>query len=96
MSEPERAAAGSKSERDGVLDLRGLKCPLPALFAKRRLLRAKPGETIVVLTDDPLAPVDILHMCTQGGFEHVATEKDGVISIITLRTSQSRGCPVEG
>lgn len=75
-------AADSEPE---VLDLRGLKCPLPALFAKRRLARAQPGETIVVRTDDPLAPVDIPYMCAQEGYEHVATDKNGAVAHITLR-----------
>lgn len=68
-----------------ILDLRGLKCPLPALFARRRLQRAKPGETIVVLADDPLAPVDIAHMCTQEGYTHVSTGKDGAVARIAVR-----------
>ena len=47
------------------LDLRGLKCPLPALFARRALARATPGDEIEVTADDPLAAVDIPHMCHQ-------------------------------
>ena len=49
------------------LDLRGLKCPLPALFARRALARLAPGEEIEVMADDPLAAVDIPHMCHQEG-----------------------------
>jgi len=41
------------------LDLRGLKCPLPALLARRALARARPGTTIMVLVDDPMAPIDV-------------------------------------
>jgi tRNA 2-thiouridine synthesizing protein A len=48
---------------DETLDLRGLKCPLPALLAKKALARAAPGATITVLADDPLSVVDIPHMC---------------------------------
>jgi tRNA 2-thiouridine synthesizing protein A len=60
-----------------ILDLKGLKCPLPALLAKRRLKRMKAGETIVVLTDDPMAPIDVPHMCASEGFETVAVARDG-------------------
>ena len=35
------------------LDLRGLKCPLPALMARRKLAALAPGETIQVLASDP-------------------------------------------
>jgi tRNA 2-thiouridine synthesizing protein A len=71
--------------KDEILDLRGLKCPLPALFTRRRLARAQPGETIVVLTDDPLAPVDVPHMCTQEGYAHVSTLTEGTVSRIVVR-----------
>ena len=59
---------------DEELDLRGLKCPLPALMARKRLALLQPGETIWVLTSDPLAVVDIPHMCGQEG--HAVVERD--------------------
>ncbi len=67
------------------LDLRGLKCPLPALFARRALARAKPGEEIEVLADDPLAAVDIPHMCHQEGHAVVSAARDGVLTKLALR-----------
>jgi tRNA 2-thiouridine synthesizing protein A len=45
------------------LDLRGLKCPLPALLAKKALARLGAGGTLCVLADDPMSVVDIPHMC---------------------------------
>ncbi|MBV9548590.1 MAG: sulfurtransferase TusA family protein [Alphaproteobacteria bacterium] len=52
---------------DDELDLRGLKCPLPALLTQKALAKAATGTRLVVLADDPLAAVDIPHMChTQG------------------------------
>jgi tRNA 2-thiouridine synthesizing protein A len=60
-----------------VLDLRGLKCPLPALMARRHLKRAKTGATVLVLTDDPMAPIDVPHMCRSEGFTVVSVERDG-------------------
>ena len=48
---------------DETLDLRGLKCPLPAMLAKKALARLEPGAALIVLADDPLAVVDIPHMC---------------------------------
>jgi tRNA 2-thiouridine synthesizing protein A len=62
---------------EGILDLRGLKCPLPALFARRSIARADIGETITVIADDPLAGIDIPHMCRQEGFEVLALKRDG-------------------
>jgi tRNA 2-thiouridine synthesizing protein A len=63
-----------------VLDLRGLKCPLPALYARRALERSAPGTTITVLSDDPLAGVDLPHMCRTEGYVVVRStrESDGL------------------
>ena len=58
------------------LDLRGLKCPLPALMARRTLATLEPGETIRVLADDPLSVVDVPHMCGEEG--HALLEKESV------------------
>ena len=61
-----------------ILDLRGLKCPLPAMLAKKALARLSPGTVVTVLADDPLATVDIPHMCHGEGhaMECMAT-RDG-------------------
>jgi tRNA 2-thiouridine synthesizing protein A len=71
-----------------TLDLRGLKCPLPALFAKRALERARPGTSILVLADDPLAPIDIPHMCRQEGYEVVSSESEGATAHLVIRSSR--------
>lgn len=65
-------------ESGETLDLRGLKCPLPALLAKKALGKAAPGAVLTVLADDPLAAVDIPHMCHHEGhgLDGIA-EKDG-------------------
>jgi tRNA 2-thiouridine synthesizing protein A len=57
---------------DEELDLRGLKCPLPALMARKKLASLPPGKTVWVLASDPLSAVDIPHMCNQEG--HVVIE----------------------
>ena len=68
-----------------MLDLRGIKCPLPALFARRALEKAAPGAVLTVLTDDPMAPIDVAHMCRQEGYEVVAVDRDGAGARMTLR-----------
>ena len=67
------------------IDLRGLKCPLPALISRRRLSRSAPGTVIVVVTDDPMAPIDVPHMCADAGFEVVAIAREGDVARMTLR-----------
>ena len=68
-----------------ILDLIGLKCPLPALYARRALERAAPGAMLVVLTDDPLAAIDLPHMCRQEGYLVLQSEKEGNTVRITLQ-----------
>jgi tRNA 2-thiouridine synthesizing protein A len=69
-----------------MLDLRGLKCPMPALLARHALERAAPGQTIEVVTDDPMAPIDMPHMCRQEGFEFVSlTQQDAVARMVLKR-----------
>lgn len=70
------------------LDLRGLKCPLPALFAKRALERSVPGAMIDVVADDPLAAIDVPHMCRQEGFEVVSLSREGDVSRMRLRNPE--------
>lgn len=42
-----------------TLDVRGLACPLPTLRARVALRAVPPGGTLVVLTTDPEAPIDL-------------------------------------
>jgi tRNA 2-thiouridine synthesizing protein A len=63
---------------DETLDLRGLKCPLPALLAKKALARLSPGSILTVVADDPMSVVDIPHMCHgQGHAVESVTSRDG-------------------
>ena len=70
---------------DEELDLKGLKCPLPALFARRALSHAGAGQQITVITDDPMAPIDVPHMCRQEGYDVVSVTRDGDVARMVLR-----------
>ena len=60
------------------LDLRGLRCPLPALRTEKQLRAMRAGERLSVLTDDPLAAIDIPHFCREAGHSIIAsTVEDG-------------------
>ncbi len=82
MTEHSDGAATVLKDR---LDLTGLKCPMPALLARRALLRASTGTAIEVIADDPLAHIDLPHMCAQEGFEMVSLSRAGGITRIVLR-----------
>ena len=76
------------SEEIEALDLRGLKCPMPALLARRRL--AARGVVLVeILTDDPMALVDIPHMCHGEGHTVVSTTREKFFTRFVLRAGQA-------
>lgn len=50
-----------------TLDLRGLRCPLPALKTRKALTRLVAGDRLVVESTDPLSAIDIPHLLTQTG-----------------------------
>ena len=50
-----------------TLNLRGLKCPLPALRTRKALSGMTKGEMLVVECTDPLAAVDIPTLINQTG-----------------------------
>lgn len=54
---------------DGELDVRGLKCPLPILRAKKMLATMNSGQVLKVLATDPGAPKDFEAFARQTGHE---------------------------
>lgn len=50
-----------------VLDLMGLKCPLPALKTRKALAALPPGAQLVVTCTDPMAVIDIPHVAQETG-----------------------------
>lgn len=70
-----------------TLDLRGLKCPLPVLHARRALARAAPGRTLSVRCTDPLAGIDIPNLLRETGDHLVAVERDGAEMRFVIRKS---------
>lgn len=72
-------------DAEDPLDLRTLKCPLPALLAKKALGKAAPGALVVVLADDPLSVVDIPHMCHGEGHAVEDVSTAGTHHIFRIR-----------
>jgi tRNA 2-thiouridine synthesizing protein A len=50
-----------------MIDVRGLKCPLPVLKTAKRMEPHPPGTRFVVLTSDPMAAIDVPHFCAERG-----------------------------
>lgn len=80
---------------DETLDLRGLKCPLPAMLARKALARLSPGAALTVLADDPLAAVDIPHMCHTHGHSLDGSVQAEGYRIFTVRRGPAAGLPAD-
>ena len=65
-----------------TMDLTGLKCPLPVLKARRQIGQMPAGGILVVIADDPAAPLDFDHFCQAGGHDLLeSVVKDGVFTM---------------
>ena len=60
---------------ESKLDLRGLKCPLPALKTRKALGWLQRGDELVVECTDPLSSVDIPNLLRETGDELVKQER---------------------
>ena len=64
-----------------VMNLRGLKCPLPALRVRKKLSTLKSGDLIVAECTDPLTAIDIPNLLRQTGDSlEDKNEADGVLT----------------
>lgn len=64
-----------------TMNLRGLKCPLPALRVKKLLSTLKSGDLVVAECTDPLAAIDIPNLLRQtGDVLEDKTEADGILT----------------
>lgn len=67
-----------------VLDLRGLKCPLPALRTRKALRQAAPGARLRVECTDPLSAIDIPHLLRETGDVLEASGREADILVFSI------------
>ncbi len=66
---------------DKTLNLRGLKCPLPALRTRKALGGMAAGDLLTIECTDPLTAIDIPNLLRQTGDKLEAkSDADGVLS----------------
>ena len=68
---------------DIIMNLRGLKCPLPALRVRKMLASLKSGDLIVAECTDPLTTIDIPNLLRQTG--DTLEEKAVAEGVLTFR-----------
>jgi tRNA 2-thiouridine synthesizing protein A len=68
-----------------LIDLRGLKCPLPVLRTRKALASCTAGDTLVVQCTDPLAAIDIPTLLVQTGDVLEETRNDEAVTTFRIR-----------
>jgi tRNA 2-thiouridine synthesizing protein A len=69
-----------------ILDLKGLKCPLPALKARKALKYIPPGHELAVVCTDPMAAIDIPNLIRETGDALLSQVSEaGVMTFIIRR-----------
>ena len=67
------------------MDLRGLKCPLPALRTRKALSAMVKGDVLVIECTDPLAAVDIPNLINQTGDVLESTTREKKVLTFRIR-----------
>jgi tRNA 2-thiouridine synthesizing protein A len=70
-----------------TINLRGLKCPLPALKARKLLAKMAAGEVLEIECTDPLTAIDIPNLIRQTGDTLEASGKKGRLLTFRIRKS---------
>jgi len=67
------------------MNLRGLKCPLPALRVRKMLSSLKAGDLVVAECTDPLTAIDIPNLLRQTGDTLEGKAQEGGILTFRIR-----------
>lgn len=66
-----------------ILDVKGLKCPLPILRAKKALATLESGTILTVYATDAGAPEDFAAFCRHTGHTLLeSSESEGVFTLV--------------
>jgi tRNA 2-thiouridine synthesizing protein A len=70
-----------------VLDLRGMRCPWPAIRVARAIREARAGAVILAVADDPIAPREIGAVALERGWS-VSTRETGIGPALHLSVTE--------
>ena len=71
-----------------TINLRGLKCPLPALRARKALTGLNAGDVLIAECTDPLTAIDIPNLLNQTGDALESSSREGDLLIFRIRKSR--------
>lgn len=67
-----------------IVDLRGLRCPLPVLKARKLMRGLAAGDRLVLECTDPMTAIDIPNFAKQDGHILQAQERRGDIYVYAI------------
>ena len=70
---------------DSTINLRGLKCPLPALKTRKLLAKVPAGDLLVIECTDPLTSIDIPNLLRETGDKLEGSSKKGRVLTFRIR-----------
>ena len=73
-----------------TLDLRGLRCPLPALKARKVLAKLVPGDALVLECTDPLTAIDIPNLVRETGDVLESNHESSGLLVFRIRKAAGR------
>lgn len=79
------AFGDSRSMAQRTLDLRGLKCPLPALYTRKAPAGLAPGDLLFVECTDPLAAIDIPNLVRETGDVIEDSQRNAKLTAFRIR-----------
>jgi tRNA 2-thiouridine synthesizing protein A len=68
-----------------ILNLRRLKCPLPALRARKALSGLRTGDMLIAECTDPLTAIDIPNLLRETGDTMVSSVREGKVLVFRIR-----------
>ena len=73
-----------------VINTSGLRCPLPLLKVQKNIKSLRKGSEALIITDDPLAEIDLKHFCLNNNFllKEVKNKKDGDEQFFSIKKDQ--------
>jgi len=72
------------ASNETVLDLRGLRCPVPVLRAKKALRNIPVGGILILECTDPLTVLDVPHFVNQTGHALEVQERRGALYVFRI------------
>jgi len=72
---------------ESKVNMRGLKCPLPALKTRKLLSKLAAGDVLIVECSDPLTAIDIPNLIRETGDAIEDSGKQGRVLTFKIRKS---------